>query len=220
MGWLMMSNGAPDFDPRRAVPPRMPTNPPQIGTANDNPARLLDNYAEFIERLDAAADKLTPRRDALNKALGAAELLFHQNYAGVELWGQRLSGIRQLLNRHAADQQTRTYTGLSELHDIAVRMEQMFGGRSQRMQQVCSGIRARRDPINASLFELEKSKVKLTSSRMIALERENLSKVAADLSVPGEGIIRGVTDPGLRESLREARDAIILAEALLEVKGT
>lgn len=29
----------------------------------------------------------------------------------------------------------------------------------------------------------------------------------------------GVPDPGLRDSLREAREAIILAEALLEVKG-
>jgi hypothetical protein len=54
---------------------------------------------------------------------------------------------------------------------------------------------------------------------MLALERENLRKVAADLSVPAEGISFRFPDPGLRESLREAREAIILAEALLEVKG-
>lgn len=220
MGWLMTSNGAPDPDPeRRAVLPRMPANPPRIGTANDNPALLLDNYAEFIGRLDAAIRNLLPRLDVLNNALGAAELLVNQNHAGVELWGERLSRLRQLLNRRAADQQSRTYTSLSELHDVAIKMEQMFSSRTQRVRQVCNGIRARRDQINAALFELDKSKLKLDSSRTLALERENLSKIAADLSIPAEGVSGGVPDPGLRESLREAREAIILAEALLEVKG-
>lgn len=232
-----MSNGAPDESPEpRAVPPRKPAKPPRIGTAKERPtsanersasptvraasngetsAPPLDNYAEFIGRLDAAAGKLTPRRDALTKALGAAELLFTQNHTGLELWGQRLSRIRQLM-----DWQARGYSTLRELHDVAVKMEQMFTSRTERVQQVCNVIRARRDQINTSLFELEKSKVKLTSSKMLALERENLSKVAADLSVTAEEAISHVVpDPGLRESLREAREAIILAEALLEVKG-
>lgn len=233
-----MSNGAPDDSPEpRAVPPRKPAKPPRIGTAKEpptsaseppgppavraagsgaRPAPLLDNYAAFIGRLDAAAGKLTPRRDALAKALGAAELLSSQNHAGFELWGQRLSRISQLLDRHSGNQ--RTYRTLSELHDIALKMKQMFASRTERVQQVCSVIRARRDQINTSLFELEKSKVKLASSKMLALERESLSKVAADLSVTAEGISHGFPDPGLQESLREAREAIILAEALLEVK--
>lgn len=222
-----MSNGASGSGPEpRAVPPRKPANPPRIGPAKETSTAATepsapppDNYAAFIGRLDAAAGKLTPRRDALNKALGAAELLFNQNYAGFELWGQRLSRIGQLLERHTGNQQARTYSTLMELHDVAAKMERMFSNRTQRVQQVCSGIRARRDQINSSLFELEKSKVKLTSSKMLALERENLSRAAADLSVPAEGITRGFPDPGLRESLREAREAIILAEALLEVKG-
>lgn len=237
-----MSNGAPDESPEpRAVPPRKPAKPPRIGTAKERPtsanvpsaspagraasngetsAPPLDNYAEFIGRLDAAAGKLTPRRDALAKALGAAELLFTQNHAGLELWGQRLSRIRQLMDRSTGNRQARGYSTLRELHDVAVKMEQMFTSRTERVQQVCNVIRARRDQINMSLFELGKSKVKLTSSKMLALERENLSRVAADLSVTAEEAVSHVVpDPGLRESLREAREAIILAEALLEVKG-
>jgi hypothetical protein len=54
---------------------------------------------------------------------------------------------------------------------------------------------------------------------MLALERENLRKVADDLSLSPEGTGLGFPDPDLRESLREAREAVILAEALLEVKG-
>src|SRR5688572_16958028 len=199
-----MSNGAPDSGPDpHAVPPRKPPHPPRIGTAKErstaakgpspSPAMRVvdrgersgppaDNYTEFIGRLDAAAGKLTPRRDALAKALGAAELLFSQNHAGLELWGQRLSLINQLLARHTAAQHARRYSTLKELHDVAAKMEQMFTSRTQRVQGVCGAIRARRDQINRSLFELEKSRVKLTSSRLLAMERENLRKVADDLS--------------------------------------
>ena len=191
----------------------------RVVSRDEKSAPPADNYTEFIGRLDAAAGKLTPRRDALAKALAAAELLFHQNHAGLELWGQRLSLINQLLARHTATQHARRYSTLKELHGVAAKMEQMFTSRTQRVQGVCRAIRARRDQINTSLFELEKSRVKLTSSRLLALERENLRKVANDLSVAAEGINPGFPDPGLRESLREAREAIILAEALLEVKG-
>lgn len=236
-----MSNSAPEsgHEPR-SIPPRMPANPPRIGTAANIPtpaakpltsptvqvtgrdeavAVPLDNYAEFIGRLETAAGKLTPRRDALNAALDAAGLLLNQNNAGVELWGQRRTRVRQLLNLQAAKKRAETYRSLSELHEVALKMEQMFSNRAQRVQQLCSGIRARRDQINAALVELDKSKVKLTSSRRIAQERENLSKIAADLSVSADNLSFGVPAPGLRDSLREAREAIILAEALLEVKG-
>ncbi|MFE4541600.1 hypothetical protein [Arthrobacter sp. NPDC056727] len=236
-----MSDGASDSGPEpRAVPPRKPPDPPRLGgtpkesptAANGPPAPLtmrvagsedrpapLDNYADFIARLDAAAGKLTPRRDALSTALGAAEMLFTQNQAGLELWGQRLSLISQLLARHSSTNEARRYSTLRELHDVAVKMERMFTSRTHRVQEVCRTIRARRDQIETSLFDLEKSRVKLASSRMLALERENLRKVADDLSLSPAGVSLGFPDPGLRESLREAREAIMMAEALLEVKG-
>ena len=238
-----MSDGAPGSGPDpRAVPPRKPPNPPRFGSkkesstaANGPPAQptirvvsweespappsSFDNYAEFIARLDAAAGKLTPRRDALATALGAAELLLAQNQAGLELWGQRLALIGLLLARHSETHEARRYSTLRELRDIAAKMERMFTSRTQRVQDVCHAIRERRDQITTSLFELEKSRVKLASSRMLALERENLRKVADDLSLSPEGISLGFPDPGLRESLREARAAITMAEALLEVKG-
>ena len=187
--------------------------------SEDRPAPPLDNYADFIARLEAAAGKLTPRRDALSTALGAAELLFTQNQAGLELWGQRLSLITQLLARHSGTSEARRYSTLRELQYVAAKMERMFTSRTQRVQEVCRAIRVRRDRIDTSLFELEKSRVKLTSSRLLVLERENLRKVADDLALSPEGISLGFPDPDLRESLREAREAIILAEALLEVKG-
>jgi hypothetical protein len=235
-----MSNSAPESGREpRSVPPRMPANPPSIGSAefptpsheplaspsvqvagrNEASAAPLDNYGEFIGRLEAAAGKLAPRRDSLSAALDAAGLLLNQNNAGVELWGQRRTRIRQLLNLQASKQQARTYRSLSELHEVALKMEETFSNRAQRVRHVCDRIRARRDQINAALIELDKSKVKLAASRRIAQERANLSKIAADLSVSADDFSFGVPDPGLRDSLREAREAIILAEALLEVKG-
>jgi hypothetical protein len=46
---------------------------------DETSAPPLDDYAEFIGRLDPAAGKLTPRRDALTNAPGVAELLSNQN---------------------------------------------------------------------------------------------------------------------------------------------
>ena len=234
-----MSDGAPDSGSEpRAFPTRKPPTPPRVGTpkesstaangptappttavASREESPALDNYGQFIARLDAAASKLTPRRDALATALGAAELLLTQNQAGLELWGQRLSLISQLLARHSGTHETRRYSTLRELHDVAAKMERMFASRVQRVEGVCHSIRGRSDQINTALFELEKSRVKLASSRTLALDRENLRKVADDLSLSEEGISLGFPDPGLRESLREAREAIMMAEALLEVKG-
>ncbi|AXJ10245.1 hypothetical protein [Arthrobacter sp. PM3] len=199
----------------RAVPPRGLALPPR----DDAAVPPLDNYAEFIGRLDAAAGNLAPRLDALSKALGAAELLVDQNRAGSELWGQRLSRVSQLLARQSANRQAPPSGTLSDLHDVAVKMERLFSSRTQRVQDVCTAIRARRDQINTSLFELEKSKVKLSSSRMLAQEREKLTRLAADLSMGAESIGPGFPDTGLQATLREAREAILLAEALLEVKG-
>lgn len=235
-----MSDGASDSGTEPpAVPPRKPRKPPRIGTPKESSTAVngpgapltlrvtgseespapLDNYAKFIARLDAAAGKLTPRREALSTALGAAEMLLSQNQAGLELWGQRLSLISQLLARHSGTGEARRYSTLRELHDVAAKMERMFASRTQRVEGVCHSIRGRRDQINTALFELEKSRVKLASSRTLALDRENLRKVADDLSLSEEGISLGFPDPGLRESLREAREAIMMAEALLEVKG-
>jgi hypothetical protein len=147
-----------------------------VASREESPAPALDNYAGFIARLDAAAGRLTPRRDALATALGAAELLLAQNQTGLELWGQRLSLISQLLARHSGAHEARRYGTLRELHDVAAKMERMFTSRTQRIQDVCHSIRERRDQINTSLFELEKSRVKLTSSRMLALERETSAR--------------------------------------------
>jgi hypothetical protein len=190
----------------------------RVHASEGSTAPLPDNYAEFIARLDAATGKLAPRRDALGTALGAAELLFSQNQAGLELWGWRLSLISQLLAKHTTNG-ARRYSTLLELHDVAAKMERMFTSRTQRVQGVCHSIRARRDQINTALFELEKSRVKLESSRMLAQDRENLRRAADDLSQPPGSNDLGFPDPGLRESLREAREAIAMAEALLEVKG-
>jgi hypothetical protein len=110
-----------------------------VASREESPG-ALDNYGQFIARLDAAAGKLTPRRDALATALGAAELLVTQNQTGLELWGQRLSLISQLLARHSGTHEARRYSTLRELHDVAAKMERMF---TSRVRSACRGCAAR-----------------------------------------------------------------------------
>ena len=54
-------------------------------------------------------------------------------------------------------------------------MEAMFRGRAQRIQEKLSVMQGRREAIDKSLLELELSRMKLNSSRMLSQDREKLS---------------------------------------------
>jgi hypothetical protein len=118
---------------------------------------------------------------------------------------------------HAAGEPDRS-TALMELHEVALKMEPLFRKRAQRVDVRLAAVRARCAEINSSLRGLEKSKIKLTSSRMIAKERESLSRAIGELSGTPDAVAVANPDPGLRSDLQDARHAIILAEALLEAK--
>lgn len=176
----------------------------------------VDNYEEFIGRLDAASAKLKARRNTLNEIVEILALLLRQNTTGIQLWEQRLHVCEELL-AHAAGEPDRS-TALMELHEVALKMEPLFRKRAQRVDVRLAAVRARCAEINSSLRGLEKSKIKLTSSRMIAKERESLSRAIGELSGTPDAVAVANPDPGLRSDLQDARHAIILAEALLEAK--
>jgi prefoldin subunit 5 len=177
-----------------------------------------DNYAEFIERLDTAKKNLSARRTALTESLMIVASLSDQNETGLQLWAQRRARADALLARHRGPPED--YGSLSELHDIALKMESMFRNRTDRVGERLAAIQDRCDEIDASLGELQKSRDKLTTSRMLSQARESLNKAVAELSGAAyDGAVPPVADRGLQEDLRRAREAIILAEALLEVKG-
>ena len=176
----------------------------------------VDNYEEFIARLDAASAKLKVRRNALNEIVEILALLMEHNRTGLQLWEQRLHVCEELLA--GTEGKPRRRTALVELHEVALKMEPLFRSRVQRVDVRLEAVRARCDEINKSLHGLGKSKTKLTTSRMISQEREKLSRAIGELS--GTADVTSVTnpDPGLRSDLQDARHAIILAEALLEAK--
>lgn len=176
----------------------------------------VDNYAEFIGRLDAAKAKLIIRRDSLNKTVEILALLLKQNTTGLQLWEQRLRRCEELL----ADTHGRSgrRTSLIELQEVALKMEPLFRNRAQRIDVRLAAVRARSAEINSSLNGLEKSRIKLTSSRMLSQERENLGRAIGELIGTADAAAVVNPDPGLRSDLQDARHAIILAEALLEAK--
>lgn len=179
--------------------------------------RAMDNYDGFIERLDSATANLERRRDLLDKSLDIVQVLYKQNNTGLELWSQRRGRVSDSLDRYSG--KPAGYRALSELNDAAVRMETLFRNRTRRIDEHIAVIRERSNVIDKSLAELEKSRAKLHSSRIVSQDRENLNKAIAELSGTPDRAIAAVPDAGLRDALQEAREAIILAEALLEVKG-
>jgi hypothetical protein len=175
-----------------------------------------DNYAQFIEQIDAASRNLTARREPLTRTLEILDVLFRQNNLGLKLWEERSTKVGRLAEEaKSADKSL----ALSELHEVSRRMESMFQNRTERIREKQASFQARRDEIGKSLLELDRSRLKLTSSRTMSRERENLNRAVADLAGTPEGVTTASADRGLRDDLSEARRAIVLAEALMEVKG-
>jgi len=183
-----------------------------------NPHNTLppDNYAAFLSRLDTATTSLSARARSLDKALTAVSLLLEPYQSAVRQWERRRVHVSEQLARHSGTPQT--YTALSELHDMAAKMESMLRNRAQRVTEKMSVMQGHRDAIETSLRELEMSRAKLKLSRRLAQDRENLSRAFSELA-GSTGAAATIPDPGLRSDLKEAREAVILAEALMEVKG-
>jgi small-conductance mechanosensitive channel len=174
----------------------------------------MDNYAEFLHRLDAAAKSLTERREALGRVRSVVEAAFENNDYGRREWGKRLGKVEELMAARAVPD-----TGLQELHGVATNMQAMFRTRADRVGARLAAVDARISELDAPLQDLNLSKVKLTTSRQVAEERERLGQAMQNLAGTTEGANMVVPDAGLNEDLKKAREAVVLAEALLEVKG-
>lgn len=183
---------------------------------NPRSARPPDNYDEFLARLDVATTSLSTRAAALDKAISAVTLLLGPYESAVRKWERRRVHVGEQLGRYSGTPQT--YTALGELHDTAVKMESMLRARTQRIADKLTVMRERRVAIDKSLLELELSRVKLNSSRMLSRDRERLGRVLSELA-GSAGTVETRSDLGLLADLKEAREAITMAEALIEVKG-
>lgn len=98
-------------------------------------------------------------------------------------------------------------------------MESTFRTPTERVRERLDEIQVRFHEIDISLMDLEKSKAKLTTSRMLAQERANLSRAVMELAGTPDTVTGASPDGGLAHDLKRARQAVVLAEALIEVKG-
>ena len=108
-------------------------------------AQPPDNYDAFLSRLDAATTSLSARAAALDKALAAVSLLLGPYESGVRNWEERRHYVSGQLAGHAGSPQS--YTALSELHDVAVKMESMLRGRVRHVQDKLAVMQDRREAI-------------------------------------------------------------------------
>jgi hypothetical protein len=159
----------------------------------------MDNYAEFLQRLDAAAKSLKERHEALGRARAVVAAALKDNDYGYQQWAQRLAQVDKLL------------AGSANMHSV-------FQTRSERVGARLAAVDVRLGELDGPLHDLNLSKVRLTTSRRVAEEREKLSLAVRDLAGTAEGADTVVPDVGLRDDLKRAREAVVLAEALLEVK--
>lgn len=175
----------------------------------------MDNYGEFLQRLDTAAASLKTRQTKLSYILWAVDTAADQNQHGFDEWTKRHAHLETLL----AGGGTAGSAGLNDLHGVSVNMKTVFQGRLERINARRAAVQAKVDQVNGSLHNLELSKQKLTSSRELAGERARLSEAMLGLAGTAEGVAVATPDGGLQDDLKTAREAVMMAEALLEVKG-
>ena len=175
-----------------------------------------DNYPAFIERVDDATVRLKTRLRSVIQALGAVSLLV-EKYQGASLkWEQRRA--RVALERDRCAGEPETYAALRELHDTAVKMVGLHHAQTARITEKLHLLQDHRDAIHKALAELEAGRAKLVASRAVSQDRRKLKSALYELA-GANGAAATTPDPGLLSDLRQAREAVVLAEALMEVKG-
>ena len=175
----------------------------------------MDNYTEFMQRLKSAEASLKSRQDALGNVQAIVSSAMKDNDYGHREW----AGRRVQLEELTGSQGTADRTGLSELLAVAKNMESVFEARCVRVGSRLTAIQNRLAEIARPLRDLQISKEKLASSRRVAEERENLSRAVQGLAGTAEGVETVTLDAGLQADVKAAREAVVLAEALLEAKG-
>ncbi|MEC5181259.1 hypothetical protein [Arthrobacter sp. CG_A4] len=174
----------------------------------------MDNYAEFLQRLDTTAASLKDRNEALGRVRVVVAKALEENDYGFRQWAQRLGQVEKLLVGKATPEQA----GLRELHAVASNMQSVFRTRSERVGERLAAVDERMGELDGPIHDLNLSKVRLTTSRRVTEEREKLGRAVQDLAGTAEGADAVVPDVGLRDDLKRAREAVVLAEALLELK--
>lgn len=175
-----------------------------------------DNYSTFLARIDQAAESLSDRKESLTTSMLVVTELYKHSSIGLNLWAQRRAFVEGLRSTESSTPND----AFDELKAVSHKMESMFRERTLRLEAKIEALRNRHTEIQASLIDLETSRMKLHSSRMLSTERENLNRAVGDLTGGMAPRSLVMSDVGLKEDLQKARGAIILAEALLEVKGT
>lgn len=173
----------------------------------------MDNYAEFLRRLDAADASLKERHKALGHVRAVAMKALEENDYGYRQWTQRQAEVEKFL-----EDEKRNHRGLQDLKAVAANMQSVFRTRSERVGARLAAVDARIAELDGPLHDLKLSRVRLTTSRKVAEEREKLSRAVQNLAGTTEGADATVPNAGLSDDLKRAREAVVLAEALLELK--
>ncbi|WP_426007194.1 hypothetical protein ACPFL9_09130 [Paenarthrobacter sp. NyZ202] len=117
----------------------------------------MDNYAEFLKRLDSAAESLKARRGRLEAVRDVVSAMHQQNQFGRDQWAMRMARVEQ----NVATGQFQGRAALEDLKMIAGNTVSLFGPRTDLVGRRLAAVQARLNEINRSLHTLELNKQKL-----------------------------------------------------------
>lgn len=176
-----------------------------------------DSYSAFMKRLETAIFTLREKRALIDLTKPLVAALHGDNQVGYEGWVNRRRLIEDAIDQYQGS--PKGYETLAALLRDAKTLERTFEERANRVQKKLRLIEEQQNQIDASIMDLEQSQAKLELSRMLTQERNALNKTIATLDGGATRTAATVGGAALGAEIRSAREAVFLAEALLEIKG-
>lgn len=184
-------------------------------TKRTQEAAPVDNHEAFKKRLTSASHDLKKRQENLSRYICVLEFLLEQNREALWNWSQQ--------HKYAHDIQ-QAYTGGAEGYQIigdlvttASRMKSLFGKRVNVLNEKHMAVEANSDVVAKAIADLDASYTKLGLSKMLQDGKAKL--LATESALNGSISPVEANSPVMSQELHAAREAVAMAEALLELKG-
>lgn len=177
----------------------------------------VDNYAAFKLRLSKASKDLTSRNVSVTGHLQVLKKMLECNTASFYKWDSEFDNVSSIRADYTGGDEGRGT--LDDLVDTASRMKTLFTKRMAVLQSQITAIESNRTAICAAIADVNASINKLELSKLLHKDREKLLHAERQLSGFDGAPALTPGHHGLPLELHPAREAVAMAEALLELKG-
>lgn len=177
-------------------------------------AITVDNYEEFKKRLTNAANDLKKRKSNVARHVSLLEVMLDQNRSALLSWSDQYKYAYSIQANYSGEADG--YRIISDLVETSSRMKSLFAKRVNVLNEKSEAAQENLEAITKAIGDLDSSFAKLDFSKMLNDDKARL--LATESALSGSPALAGGSHV-MSQELHNAREAVAMAEALLELKG-